>query len=280
MSRKALTALVLATATAAALTACQSGTSGQDAKAGKSGSTAKPSKSTKPADPFAGLSALEIADRSMKATTGASSVHLRGDVEDEDAGGRIHVDMALSTKNECRGTFGMGSSGGMEMIKAGDTIYMKYDEAFLREQSKTESKETVDEMVAMLGGKWAKTSATGADSEDIAGFCDLDTVLEGAEDVGSGGSASPGATATAASSATRAGTAQVDGAKAVVLKLKDGKDRYTLYVAAEGKPYLLRMVSTGKDTGTLTFGDYDKPLSVRKPPGKILDLDALGAQNT
>ncbi|MFJ4784658.1 hypothetical protein [Streptomyces sp. NPDC088794] len=277
MSRKALTALVLATAATAALTACQSG---KDTVDSKSSSAPKAGKTTKPADPFAGLSALEIADRSMKATTGASSVHLKGDVEDEDAGGRIHVDMALSTKNECTGTFGMGASGGMELIKTGDTIYMKYDEAFLREQSKGESKETVDEMVSMLGGKWAKTSATGADSEDIAGFCDLDTVLEGAEDAGSGGSASPDATATAASSATRAGTAEVDGAKAVVLKLKDGKDRYTLYVAAEGKPYLLRMVSTGKDTGTLTFGDYDKPLTVTKPTGEILDLDALGTQTT
>ncbi|MGW3290703.1 hypothetical protein ACWDR3_39330 [Streptomyces sp. NPDC001002] len=279
MSRKALTALVLATAATAALTACQSDQSGKDTVDGKSSSAPKAGKTTKPADPFAGLSALEIADRSMKATTGASSVHLKGDVEDEDAGGRIHVDMALNTKNECTGTFGMGGSGGMELIKTGDTVYMKYDEEFLREQSKGESKETVDEMVSMLGGKWAKTSATGADSEDIAGFCDLDSVLEGAEDAGSGGSASPDATA--ASSATRAGTAEVGGAKAVVLKLKDGKDRYTLYVAAEGKPYLLRMVSTGTDTGALTFSDYDKPVSVTKPTGKILDLDALdGTQNT
>jgi len=275
MPRKALTALVLATAATVALTACQSGQSGEDSADSKADPTAKSSKPGKPADPFAGMTAVEIADRSMKVTTAASSVRMSGDIQDEEAGGTIHVDMTLSTKNECAGTFGMGSSGKTELIKSGDTVYMKYDEAFLRQQSKGESKATVDATVAMLAGKWAKMSAKGADAEDIAGFCDLDSVLEDAEDAGSGGGASPDGTTS--SNATRAGTAEVDGAKAAVLKLKDGKDRYTMYVATEGKPYLLRLVSTGKDAGSLTFGDYDKPLPVRKPTGQVLDLDALGS---
>ncbi|MDH6220558.1 hypothetical protein [Streptomyces pseudovenezuelae] len=272
MPRKALTALVLATAATAALTACQSGQGTADSK---SSPTAKPSK---PADPFAGLSAAEIADRSMKATTGAESVRMKGDIQDEEAGGSIHVDMTLSTKNECAGTLGMGGTGKADLIKTGDTMYMKYDEAFLRQQSKGESKATVDATVAMLAGKWAKMSTKGADAEDIAGFCDLDSVLSDAEDAGSGGGSSDGtASSTAATNATRAGTAEVDGAKAAVLKLKDGKDRYTMYVATEGKPYLLRLDSTGTDAGSLVFSDYDKPVPVRKPTGQVLDLDALGS---
>jgi hypothetical protein len=139
---------------------------------------------------------------------------------------------------------------------------MKYDEAFLRAQSKGESKADTDAAVAMLAGKWTKMSAKGKDAKDIAGFCDLNSVLGGAEDVNS--------------DATRGRTTTVDGTPAIVLHEKDGKDRYTLYVATKGKPYLLRVDSSSvKDPGTLTFSEYNQPVPAKKPAGKILDLDAL-----
>ena len=49
-----------------------------------------------------------------------------------------------------------------------------------------------------------------------------------------------------------------------------------MYVASEGKPYLLRVDSkSAKDPGTIVFSDYDKPVAAHKPSGEILDLDAL-----
>ncbi|MFG2791313.1 hypothetical protein [Streptomyces sp. NPDC048419] len=270
MRRTALAAVCLLAAATTGLVGCQSGKDKADDKAG--GGTSATAASSKQKEPFAGLSADEIGDRAMKATTGASSLRMKGTVQDDESAGTIRIDMALDKKNECAGTLGMGTRGKADLIKTGDTVYMKYDEAFLREQSKGESKADVDAAVGMLAGKWTRMSAKGSDAKDIASFCDLNSVLGGAEDVGSDGSSGGADDPTA----TRAGTAQVDGATAAVLKVKDGKDRYTMYVATEGKPYLLRLDSTGTDAGSITFSDFEKPVPAQKPAGKILDLDALG----
>ncbi|MET8943078.1 hypothetical protein ABZX30_05680 [Streptomyces sp. NPDC004542] len=248
MRRTALAVLTLAAATTVGLTGCMPGQDKADSK---------------PKGPFAGLSGGEIADRAMKATTGASSLRMKGDVADG-SDGTIRIDMALNKQGECAGTMSMAGQGKADLIKTGDTVYMKYDEAFLRAQSKGESKADTDAAVAMLAGKWTKMAAKGQDAKDIANFCDLNSVLGGAEEGNS--------------DATRGKTTTVDGTPAIVLREKDGKDRYTLYVATEGKPYVLRVDGTSaKEPLDLAFSDYNQPVPAKKPAGKIIDLDALGS---
>ncbi|MET7702338.1 MULTISPECIES: hypothetical protein [unclassified Streptomyces] len=247
MRRTALAALCLAAAAAASLTGCLPGEDKADSK---------------PKGPFPGLSGGEIADRAVKATTGASSLRMKGDVPDDGAGGMIGIDMALDKKGRCAGTMSLDGQGKADLIKTADTLYMKYDAEFLRGQGKGDSKEDTDAAVEMLSGKWTKMSATGSDGKDVATFCDLDTVLADAKDVNS--------------DATRGRTTTVGGIPAIILHEKDGKESYTLYVATEGKPYLLRVDSkSAKDPGTLTFTDYNKPVPADAPRGKILDLDKL-----
>lgn len=263
MRRTALAALCIAAAATAGLTGCQPGQDTADSGTGVSSASTAPGKSAAKKDPFAGLSGGEIADRAAKATTGASSLRMKGDIPDEESGGTISLDVALNKKGECAGTIGMGGKGTAELIKTGDLVYLKFDEALLREQSKGESKADTDAVVAMLAGKWTKTKATGADAKEFGDFCDLTKVLGGAEDT--------------SSDADRGRTTTVDGTPALTLHEKDGKDRYTLYVATEGKPYLLQIDSTaGADQGSVTFSDFDKPVPAQKPAGEILDLDALG----
>ncbi|MER6343405.1 hypothetical protein ACWC10_02970 [Streptomyces sp. NPDC001595] len=246
MRRTALAALCLAAVTTVGLTGCLPGQDKAD---------------DKPKGPFAGLTGGQIADRSVEATTAAASLRLTGDMPDEESGGTIHFDMAVNKKGECAGTLGV-NDGKADLIRTGDTVYMRYDEAFLRAQSEGEPEEETDAVVDMLAGKWTKMAATGADADDLAAFCDLDELLGGAEDTDS--------------DAQRGKTTTVDGTPAIVLHEKDGKDRYTLYVATEGKPYLLRLDSrTAGDRGSLVFSDYDKPVDTKKPSGEILDLDAL-----
>jgi hypothetical protein len=248
MRRTPLAALCLAAAATLSLTGCQSGEDKADSK---------------PKGPFAGLTGGEIADRAVKATKGAESLRMKGDVPDEESGGTIRLDMAMDTTGECAGTIGLGGKGQAELVKTGDTLYMKYDEAFLREQGKGDSEEETDGVVEMLAGRWTKMSATSADAKEMASFCDLDTMLSEVGDVNS--------------DATRGKTSSVDGTPAIVLHEKDGKDRYTLSVATEGKPYILKVISTSaKDPGTLTFSDYDKPVPADAPKGKVMDLDKLG----
>ena len=192
---------------------------------------------------------------------------MTGDVPDDESGGTIRIDMALDKRGDCAGTMSMNGEGKAELVKSGATLYMRYDEKFLRAQSEGSSKEETDGVVAMLAGKWTKMAATGSDAKDIAGFCDLDSALSDFEDARSG----------AGSGVTRGATTTVGGTPAVAVTEKDGKDTYTMYVAGKGKPYLLRVDSrSAKDPGTIVFSDYDKPVTARKPSGEILDLDALG----
>ncbi|NEB03230.1 hypothetical protein [Streptomyces sp. SID13726] len=262
MRRTALAALCIAAAATVGLTGCQPGQDNAD-NTSAAGTSAGSSKPAQKKEPFAGLTGGEIADRATKATTGASALRMKGEIPDDESKATITLDVALNRKGECAGTIGMGGKGKADLIKTGDTVYMKFDEAFLREQSEGESKSDTEAAVAMLAGKWTKTKATGDDAKEFADFCDLDTVLAGAEDTDS--------------DASRGKTATVDGAPAIVLHEKDGKERYTLYVATEGKPYLLRIDSTaGADQGSVVFSDFDEPVPAQKPTGEILDLDALG----
>ncbi|MFF5440650.1 hypothetical protein [Streptomyces achromogenes] len=249
MRRTAFAALCLAAAATAGLaTGCQSG----DDSAG-----------SKPKGPFAGLSGGQIIERSMKATTAASSLRMKGRVPDDESKGFIDIDMALDKQGRCAGTLSMDGQGKADMIRSGGTVYMKYDEKFLRAQSEGESKEDTDAAVDMLAGNWTKMAATGQDAKDIASFCDLDTILGDMKD--------------GDDAATRGKTTKVDGKPAIVLHEKDGGDDYTAHVATEGKPYLLRIDSgaKAKEQIHLAFSDFDRPVPASKPTGKVVDLDAL-----
>ncbi|MDX3457465.1 hypothetical protein PV396_36845 [Streptomyces sp. ME02-8801-2C] len=281
MRRTTLAALCLTAVTAAGVVGCQSsentasdkvadkstGTTTGTATGGTAGAETADDSAVKPKDPFAGLTADDIAERALTATSGASSLRMTGTVPDDESGGTIRIDMALDKRGDCAGSMSLNGQGNADLVKSGSTLYMRYDEKFLRAQSEGSSKEETDGVVALLAGKWTKMSATGSDAKDMAGFCDLDEVLAEFKDAGSG----------ASSNVTRGATTTVGGVPAVVVTEKDGKDTTTMYVAGEGKPYLLKVDSKSrKDPGTVTFSDYDKPVSAQKPSGEILDLDALG----
>ncbi|MFD4478557.1 hypothetical protein ACFWPU_20960 [Streptomyces sp. NPDC058471] len=253
MRRTTLAAVCLAAAAAVGLTACGTETGGSKKAEGKV--TEK-----KEAGPFPGMSGPDIVDKAVKATTGATSLRVKGSVPDES--GTVELDMAFDTKGQCAGTMGMGGEGSLDLITTARTVYMKYDEKFLRAQGKGEPAADTQAAVDMLADRWVKTSATGDDAKDLASFCDLDVLLADFKDVNS--------------AARRGKTATVDGTPALTLTENDGTDRYTLYVAAEGKPYLLKVVNeTAKSPETLTFGDYDKPVDVTRPTGDIMDIDKL-----
>ncbi|MER6674918.1 hypothetical protein [Streptomyces sp. NPDC000983] len=265
MRRTALAALCLTAVASLAVTGCQGDKATNEGKDRTStGTSAGQKEKDTPKEAFAGLSGGEIAERAVKATSGADSFRIEGDIRDEESGGTISLNMAMDRKGDCAGHMSMGGEGRADLIKNGDTVYMKYDEDFLRAQSEGEPKEEVDAAVALLAGQWTKMSATGEGAEELTSFCDLDAILGDDTD--------------GKSDATRGETSTIDGTPAIALHEKDGEDDHTLYVATEGEPYVLRMVSkSAADPGSLTFSNYDEPVAADKPTGDILDLDELGA---
>ncbi|MFD5441638.1 hypothetical protein [Streptomyces tendae] len=282
--RTTLATLLLAAGATACLTGCQSGqddTSSGDTtrSAGSAGSaesaqsaSASPSAAAStPQEPFTGLTGAQISERALKATTEARSLRMTGTVPDEESGGTIKIDIALDRRGDCAGTMGMNGQGEAELIKTGDTLYLKYDERFLRAQSKGEPQADTEALVSLLAGRWTKMSAGGADAKEMAGFCDLDKLLE---DAGGSDDDTP-------TTVTRGKATTVDDTPAFTLYETDGSERNTVYVATEGKPYLLRFESGSKqEPGALSFTGYDEPVPAEPPSGEVLDLDDLDGMST
>ncbi|SDL04454.1 hypothetical protein [Streptomyces indicus] len=264
MRRTVLTTAALALSAALALTACgnQNASSSDGKSSDKSAAQAGDKKADdKKKEPFADATGPEIADKAVEATTSATSLRVKGTVPDPDLG-VLTLDMAMDTKGVCAGSLSVKGQGKAEIINDGRTVHMKYDEAFLRAQSKGEPQAEVDAAVGMLGDRWVKTSATGEGAEDLDAFCDLDQLLaefKGGE-----------------SAARKGGLTTVDGQEAITLTENDGGERYTIHVATQGEPYLLRIASDGgKEPVDLGFSDYDKPVDAKAPEGDVLDLDKL-----
>ncbi|MEV4916014.1 hypothetical protein AB0K47_04285 [Streptomyces tirandamycinicus] len=244
--------LVLASvcaASALALTAC--GPLGQAAE------KSTPSAPSSPSGPYPGLSGSEILNKAITATKAATSLRLR--VTTETADGPVRGDLAVDTKGDCAGTLQMGAEGGVELVKTGDTVYMRFDEKMLRSQA--DGEEETQAALDLLLGKWVREKADAADAKDFAEFCDLDSYLEGFQ-----------ANDTVAK---RAGESTVGGTPTVVLTESHQGEKATAQVAAKGTPHLLRLqVTGGAEPIDMTFSEFDEPVPVKKPAAKdIVDLD-------
>lgn len=211
--------------------------------------------------PFAGLSGPQIANKAIKT---ADSLTLDANLKMAD--GQMKAFMALDTKGQCAGTITMGPTGTMELIKTGKDAYMRFDEAFLREQNKGGSPEETEAALKMLKGRWLKTDVTDPEAKEGLEMCELGTMLNEFE--------------TGINFAKRGEETTVNGKKALTLTEKDGDTTYKIYVATEGEPYLLKIEQKGgEEPGTMSFTDYNKPVPAKKPAAKdILDLDKLGEQ--
>ncbi|WP_328399752.1 hypothetical protein OHS70_22335 [Streptomyces sp. NBC_00390] len=208
---------------------------------------------TAPAGPFAGLSGPEIAERSVQATKEASSLTLDVDFTTED--GPLKAYMATGKDGKCAGTLSVGSTGTAELIKIGGAAYLRFDEAFLREELKGEPAAEAQATLKLLKGRWVRTDASDEEAAEELELCDLDRLLGDIE--------------TNDTEARRGRQTTVDGRKALMLTETDGDATYTMYVATEGKPYLLRIDQKGgDDPGTITFSDFDKPVVAKKPADK------------
>lgn len=208
--------------------------------------------------PFPGMSGPEIAEKAAKATTKATSVTVdfAGDTTD----GNIKAYMSIDSRGDCKGTLTMGGTGTAELVRSGDTAYMRFDEAFLRSQNEGGTAEENAEVLKMLKGRWLKEQASSPEAKEQLEFCDLDTYLGGFQE--------------GPSLVQRGETTTLQGKQVVVLTQKDGDASYKFYVSAEGEPYVLKVEQKGgEEPGTMTFTDFNKPLGPIEPAAKdVIDL--------
>ncbi|MER8045330.1 hypothetical protein [Streptomyces sp. NPDC094032] len=260
--RRATLTAALCAAVALGATACGpfSGSSGGTKDGADSAKSTAPAK---PAGPFEGLSGPQIVDKAIGATKTADSLTL--DVALKTTDGPIKAKLATDVRGHCAGTMALGATGTAELIKPDATsVYMRFDEAFLKEQAKGESAAVQAEVMKQLKGRWMKSDAKDPDAKDSLALCDLKSLLSDFEQ--------------GANTAVKGKETTVDGEKALMLTQASASERTTVYVATEGKPYLLKIVSAGgKEPGTISFRDYDKPVEAKAPPKKdVVDEKQFG----
>ncbi|TGB00611.1 hypothetical protein [Streptomyces sp. MZ04] len=203
-------------------------------------------------DPFEGMSADKIADKAADASKDAGSFRVAGQGKQE--GKPIKVDFSVAKSGDCKGKMGGAEQGTAEILVSGEFSYMKGDEKFWKETTGGSAQSE------LLKGRWMKVPNDKGD-----GTCNPDDMFKSDE----------------LKDLKREKDAEVNGQNTAVLTKKESGKKSTFYVATEGKPYFLKVVTTGSDDpGTMLFSDYGKPVVVKAPPAdQVVDPEKLGASS-
>ncbi|GGV23668.1 lipoprotein [Streptomyces longisporoflavus] len=211
--------------------------------------------------PFEGKSADQIAADAVAATKAADSMHIKGTTQQ--SGSPMTVDLSVDKSKNCDGSIeAEGASADVRNTKG--TFYLRGDEKYWTTALKGQPGS--DKIVPKVADKWVKAPADDATTKNM---CDKQTLMA---ELDKDKSERKGM--------KKGSTTSVDGTEAIQLTKKtSGGETVTLYVATEGKPYILRAKSTGgKDPNTTTFSDYGKAVSPQEPaPGETVDLKKIAA---
>lgn len=197
----------------------------------------------------ASKSADKVLADAKAAVDGASSARVSGNIVT--GGTPIKLDLSMAN-GQATGT--MSTSGlSFDLVRIGNTAYIKGSDDFYKHFAGAA-------VAQLLHGKWLKASIT---SGRFASFEPLTNVRLLFDKV-----------------ASNHGKLANDGAKTFegqkVVEIRDTSDNSKLYVSATGKAYPVAIVGGKKgQTGTITFSDWNKPLSVSAPKDAI-DISKLG----
>ncbi|WP_199881638.1 hypothetical protein [Streptomyces sp. CB03911] len=246
---------------AAGATACGGDKAG-DKAADKAGAAAPPAKAG--SVDIEKLGAEEIVKQAQTAMGGLNSVKVNGTLTVE--GGKLTFDLAASKAGDCTGSVGTGSEGKVELVRIGGRTWIKPDAVFWNTVAAKEGNAKSGAVLAELfKGRYITNGQDDPSLKEMAEVCDLIGAIS--KDDGTSGD-----------KYTKGAAADVDGTKAFSITATDSDGEHsTLYVATQGKPYLVRMEQTaGAEPGQLTFSDFDKPLDLKAPPAdNVIDFSAV-----
>ena len=184
------------------------------------------------------------------AATNASSAHVSGTIQSN--GTPITLDLSTA---KAKGAKGSMSTNGLkfDVIRIGDTLYIRGSDEFLKHFAGPA-------VAQLLHDKWLKASATHGRLKTLAPLTSLGALFAGI-------SSQHG-------ELVNDGKTTYKGTDAVVIR--DMSDNSKLYVAATGKPYPVALVGGKKgQSGTITFDDWNKSVSLSAPSGAI-DISQFG----
>lgn len=243
MMRRRLAPGAVALVLAATLAACGDSDSSSDTTSASSSTTATQAETTAASNGVADKSADEVLAASLAAAESAGAMHVAGESD-----GTV-IDLSLVRGEGASGSIAQGTNR-FELLTVGDEIYLRGSDEFYRGLGG-------EAVVRLLAGKWLKVSAGDRQFGSFAAFTDKDRLL--AQALRPEGTIEKGDVET------------VDGTE--VVPLTNGREG-TLYVAATGEPYPVKIVPGGGRSGEITFSGWDEPVELTAPTDAI-DIEQL-----
>ena len=239
-ARKATSALIALALLVAVLAGCGGGSSASSSSSASSGNG------------VGDKSPTDILAATKLAADGATSVHVSGSIIS--GGSPITLDMSLLAGKGGRGQL---SEGGLsfELIQVAKTVYIKGSSAFYKHIGGSAAAQ-------LLQGKWLKAPASSSDFASLSQLTDLRQLVD--------------QTLANHGAVTKIGSSTVNGQQVVGLtdKAKGG----TLYISTTGKPYPIEITKSGSGGGKISFGDWNKTVTLSAPANAIdvAQLQAAG----
>jgi hypothetical protein len=194
-------------------------------------------------------SANQVLADAKAAVDAASSARVSGNVVS--GGTPITLDLTMA-KTKAKGS--MSTSGfEFELVRVGDTAYIKGSDDFYKHFAGAG-------VAQLLHDKWLKAPLDSGRFGSLAPLTSISVLFDKV--------------------ASNHGKLANDGAKTFngqkVVEIRDTSDNSKLYVSTTGKPYPVAIVGGEKgQSGTISFSDWNKSLSVSAPDGAI-DISSLG----
>jgi hypothetical protein len=194
-----------------------------------------------PSSPLSGLSADQIATKAIANLKTAATVRVTGDVSG--SGQTYELDLTLVQAQGCAGTMALNGTGSVKLIAIGKEVWMKPDRQFWDKVGGSNAAA----VLKVLTGKYMKVKAT-SQLGSLSGFCSPSQLA------GTFGHTPAGL--------AKGKTAMISGQ--ATLQIKDTGDSASLYVSETAKPQIVEIA--GGSQGTLTFSDYNSPVTLTAPP--------------
>jgi len=181
-------------------------------------------------------------ERVQAAASDAATVHVSGSVAGP--GGPLEIDMELVRGQGGRGTVSVDGLRA-QLVRDAGWVYVKPNHTLLEQLVGPAA-------AGRLAGRWLKGPADHGPLQPLASLTNLRAVLH---------EVLTDHPLTIVGARTIAGHAAVG--------LRDPSTGATLYVSARGNPYPLALVKPGAGGGTLTFGRWNKEISLEAPPNPL-----------
>jgi hypothetical protein len=202
------------------------------------------SKKAAPANNEASKPANQVFSDAKAAATSATSGHVSGSL----VSGTTPITLDLHTVRG-KGATGSVTINGLQfnLVRVGDTEYIQGSDAFWRKYAGAD-------LAQLLHGKWIKASITQRRLRPVTALTSLGGLFA--------------QVSSHHSKLVNDGKTTYKGQQ--VVAVRDTSDNSRLYVAATGKPYPVALVGAKKgDSGTITFDDWNKHVSLSAPNGAI-----------